>query len=351
MIGYITGEIRCPDMHIDLRGANNWAYNDQIMQQTIRNNVGHNQKIHCTGAAMVQEMWRNLEAIYQSQGVQTQHQLMQELYDTKARKGNDIIAHLEWLKCIWSRITLICQDHMLMMSEHFKEYIVYLLPSTWITFVMLYIQEGVHAKKSVQSLIGKCNKEYQRQKRKEKMESIARENTYLAKASTSKTEPATVSGRKKKCEKCAICGYKNHKTADCWLKDKPKCKYCKKYNHTADACRKLKWDKKKQSEAQNTKKGKAKMVALALAEDAKTEKVKVNNAEIDKEALNAVGKITFPSINEGNDLINYDNDVQMANDNDNIDRIYDWLANSRSTLHITNKKNLYSEYNPILHTV
>jgi hypothetical protein len=71
MIGYITGEIRCLDMCIDLRGANNWAYNDQIMQQTIRNNVDCNQKIHCTRAAMVQEMWRNLKAIYQSQGVQT----------------------------------------------------------------------------------------------------------------------------------------------------------------------------------------------------------------------------------------------------------------------------------------
>jgi hypothetical protein len=93
------------------------------------------------------------------------------------------------------------------------------------------------------------------------------------------------------------------------------------------------------------------MVALALAKDAKTEKVKANNAEIDEEALNAVGEITFLSINEGNDLIDYDNDVQMADNNDNIDHVYDWLANSGSMLHIINKKDLYSEYNPILHTV
>src|SRR5260370_36869267 len=105
MTDYITKHIKCPEAHIDLKGAENWAYNDQITQRTIRNNVGRNQKIHCTRATSVQEMWKNLKAIYQSRGVQTQHQLMQELYDTKARKGNDIIAHLERLKCIWSRIT------------------------------------------------------------------------------------------------------------------------------------------------------------------------------------------------------------------------------------------------------
>jgi len=107
MTDYITGHIKCPDARVDLKGAENWAYNDQITQRTIRNNVGHNQKIHCTGATSAQEMWKNLEAIYQSRGVQTQHQLMQELYDTKAREGDDIITHLERLKHIWSRIT--CQ--------------------------------------------------------------------------------------------------------------------------------------------------------------------------------------------------------------------------------------------------
>src|SRR5260370_21073976 len=138
MTDYITKHIKCPEAHIDLKGAENWAYNDQITQRTIRNNVGRNQKIHCTRATSVQEMWKNLKAIYQSRGVQTQHQLMQELYDTKARKGNDIIAHLERLKHIWSRITLICQDYMLMTPEHFKEYVVYSLPSSWTTFVMPY---------------------------------------------------------------------------------------------------------------------------------------------------------------------------------------------------------------------
>jgi hypothetical protein len=70
------------------------------------------------------------------------------------------------------------------------------------------------------------------------------------------------------------------------------------------------------------------MVTLALAEDTKTKKVKVNNTEIDEEALNAVGEITFPSIDEGNDLINCDNNVQMADNNDNVDHIYDWLADT-----------------------
>jgi hypothetical protein len=209
----------------------------------------------------------------------------------------------------------------------------------------------MHAKKSIQFLIGECNEEYHWQKRKEEMESGARGNSYLAKAFTSKAEPVITTGGKTKHEKCTICEYKNHKTADCQLKDKPKCKYCKKYYYTVEECRKLKWDKKKVSKAQSAKKGKAKIVMLALAKDAKTEKVEANNAEIDKEALNAVREITFLSIEEGDNLINYDNDVQMADGNNNIDHIYDWLANSGSTLYITNRKTLYSEYKPILHIV
>src|SRR5258708_7392304 len=217
---YITRHIKCPDARIDLKGAENWAYNDQITQRTIRNNIGRNQKIHCTRATSAQEMWKNLEAIYQSRGVQTQHQLMQELYDTKAREGDDIIAHLERLKRIWSRITLICQDHMPMTPEHFKEYVVYSLPSSWTTFAMPYIQEGIHAKKSVQTLISECKEEYRRQKRKEEIENAKKGNTYSDKATTSKTQPVTTSGGKTKPEKCGLSIFKNHKTADCRLKDK-----------------------------------------------------------------------------------------------------------------------------------
>ncbi len=101
------------------------------------------------------------------------------------------------------------------------------------------------------------------------------------------------------------------------------------------------------------KKGKSKMVALALAEDEKAKKVEANNAEIEEEALSAIGEIMFPSIEESDGLIDYkdDNDVQMADDNDNIDHVYDWLADSGSTLHITNRKDLYSEYKPTPHTV
>src|SRR5258708_33220911 len=99
---------------------------------------------------------------------------------------------------------------MPMTPEHFKEYVVYSLPSSWTTFVMPYIQEGIHAKKSVQTLIGKCNKEYQRQKRKEEIENVAKGNMYSAKASTSKAEPVTITGGKIKHKKCTICGYKNY---------------------------------------------------------------------------------------------------------------------------------------------
>ena len=44
------------------------------------------------------KMWANLEAIHQSCGDQTENQLMRELFSTKAKDGDDIIAHLTTLK-------------------------------------------------------------------------------------------------------------------------------------------------------------------------------------------------------------------------------------------------------------
>src|SRR5258708_14591577 len=45
MTDYITGHIKCPDARIDPKGAENWAYNDQIIQHTRRHNLCNNLRI------------------------------------------------------------------------------------------------------------------------------------------------------------------------------------------------------------------------------------------------------------------------------------------------------------------
>jgi len=44
--------------------------------------------------------------------------------------------------------------------------------------------------------------------------------------------------------KCAVCGYTNHKTNNCWFKRRPKCTKCGLFSHEAKDCRrgKRKWE-------------------------------------------------------------------------------------------------------------
>src|SRR5260221_9129531 len=84
------------------------------------------------------------------------------------------------------------------------------------------------------------------------------------------------------------------------------------------------------------------MVAQALVTK-KSPKLEANITEMEVETLHAVGEKTFSYNND--DLINSsDLDVNMAKMNVSADSDYDWLADSRSTLHITNNKELYHTY-------
>ena len=74
---------------------------------------------------------------------------------------------------------------------------------------------------------------------------------------------------------------------------------------------------------------------------------KINNISgIAEEALNVVGETQFLDL-ENDDLIDPsdpDKDVNMADANDINACNYDWLADSGSTLHITNQKKYYQTF-------
>ena len=170
---------------------------------------------------------------------------------------------------------------------------------------------------------------------------------------------------------CTTCEHTNHKTEDCRLKGKPKCSYCNHFFHVKEDCQKFSYDKRK-AQVQFIKKGKAKMVTQAIAEEQPkvniSKIVDINDASISEianipeinnisgiaeEALNVVGKTQFPDL-ENDDLIdpsNSDKDVNMADANDINAHNYDWLANSGSTLHITNQKKYYQTYIPTSHII
>ena len=91
------------------------------------------------------------------------------------------------------------------------------------------------------------------------------------------------------------------------------------------------------------------MVAQALVAK-KSPKLKVNITKIEVETLHVVGEKTF--LYKNDDLIDSsDLDVNMAEMNVSTDSNYDWLADSGSTLHITNNKELYHTYTSKQHII
>jgi Pol polyprotein len=86
------------------------------------------------------------------------------------------------------------------------------------------------------------------------------------------------------------------------------------------------------------------MVTQVL-EAEKAPKAKVHIAEMEVETLHMIREKNFSY--ESDNLINCsDLNVNMAKLNINASSNYDWLADSDSTLHITNNKEYYSIYTP-----
>src|SRR6267154_510748 len=136
--------------------------------------------------------------------------------------------------------------------------------------------------------------------------------------------------------RCSHCGRNNHKAEDCYHAYKPKCTVCKKLGHKEDQCR---YKRKNQQ----PRKSKDKKIAESSAP-----KVQSNVAEIrsDDETLAAIGEEVYPSTDDP--LIDniYDYNVQYGNTENPNACMYEWLADTSSTHHISNQREIFSSYEP-----
>jgi hypothetical protein len=330
---YIEGTLPCPDASTDAVGAGNWRYNDDYTKKIIRDRMSRGQKYHVTNCKTAQEMWSNLLGIYQTCGDQTENQLMRELTDTKAGEGDDIIAHLQHAKQLWDRITLVCPDNMPYTPTQFKKFLAFSLPPSWDEFTRQFQRDITKQHYTVPQFIGECHEEYRR-RRKRGIDTV--ESSYAASTKPLAqriTQPAQPAQNKKKL-RCTHCGRPNHKIEDCYHLSKQKCKICKKLGHDESDCR----FKKKN---QNSRKNKGKLVADATA--SKTQANVAEDMNIDEdETLTALDAESLYLSDH-----TYDDEMYQANLAANeSSRMYDWLADSGSTHHITNRREIFSSYEP-----
>ena len=208
---------------------------------------------------------------------------------------------------------------------------------------------------SIHGLIGECNEEYRRRQQRAKEEASetqsAYANTQNSKAPLAQRIGGCIQPKKTNTTQtgrsCSHCGRDNHKSDDCYyyLK-KPKCTHCGRLGHDKVACRFKKKDTQNKS-----RKNKEKMIteASSTKKEANATETEANAAHVDtdEEILAAIGSEENMSVDQGDPF--YDNlsqyNMHFVDMNENS-CMYDWLADSGATHHISNARNLFITYQP-----
>ena len=340
LCGYIDDTLPCPNVATEPIATGNWTYNNDYTKKVIRDRISRGQKYHVTNCRTSQEMWVNLKAIHQSCSDQTENQLMHKLTDKKAHDGNDIIQHLASIKQTWDHITLVCQGNLPLSPKLFKKFLAYSLPPTWNKFMRQFSHDPAKKDLSVSQFIGECHEEYWRRVQRGNRSTDSTYSAYGKPLANHIGRVAQDQEQKTLKLKCMHCGHTNHKFENYYHALKPKCTICKKLGHNGDHCQKNKDKLKKKKSSFQTNKDKRVINTLTTKEE--TQLAEVNEDDED-ETLTAM-EIEKSSLSDCVSL--YDcNDLASLTSNE-VSHMYDWLADSESTNHITNWHEFFSSYEP-----
>jgi transposase InsO family protein len=257
---------------------------------------------------------------------------MRELTDTKAGEDDDIIEHLSRIKQLWDRITLVCQGDLPLSPKLFKKFLTYSLPPSWDEFTRQFSRDPLKKDLTVPQFIGECHEEF---RRRQKRGTTSVESAYAApnKPFAQRRGKGGKDQNKNK-TRCTHCGRANHLVENCYHLSKPKCTFCKKLGHKEHECK---------SKKKSFKPHKDKLVADATASQSRDKTVAnvADDMEIDGDETMAALDAELIS---NSDICD---DMYLTNLAANeASRLYDWLADSGSTNHITNRRDIFSSYEP-----
>jgi gag-polypeptide of LTR copia-type len=135
---YIMDVIKRPNKLDDPVGAHNWDKNDSWAQHIIIHNVTSSQMNHVRAKTSAESMYSALLVTHENKAHQTVNHIQCQLYETKARDGDDLLKHLNILKSYWDHINKFSNAKFHVSDIRFKSIISASLPSTCQTFVEPY---------------------------------------------------------------------------------------------------------------------------------------------------------------------------------------------------------------------
>ena len=255
-------------------------------------NLSESQKIHISCKTTSNNAWNALLDIHKAQDHDTITSWMKSLFQTVADEGSDIPKHVNKLLEWYEKIILANDPEFTVTNTMFKSIITNSLPSSWDTFTSPYVRRHTGIAQidyethiPASKLIGIINEEYDR--RQSKSPAIANTLKYKLKEFTKPTlqqrigKPPLRQRINFKPKWCNRCKSATHNTDECRNAGTDPCAYCGKYGHTAQKCRKRKFE---QTPAQSTNK-KRKVEATNVGEEEAMEIVSTARDDMEVDML------------------------------------------------------------------
>ena len=295
---------------------------------------------------------------------------IQTLFKCTAEEGDNIKEHLNNLKIIWEQINLLSAKDFIILNLFFKIIISSSLPPSWNAYTQAYIAKTRHhatkdpfrnisSQEFIGIIVAKAERCLGLQRGTNLVYSAKAKNNkgkgslfqcITTKFKDSKMNDDSKESQDKKPKKpyCKRCKNKGHVAKDCDKWDEEPCSHCGRFNHESNDCwhkDKPKQEKAKGKEKENPRKRPRNEETNAADSDSQHSAV-----TIEEPGVVAPGGIVFDSSEHGQHF-NFDShDATNFNGIDERTLYYVWLADSATTSHIVNRRDVFKTYEPVKDT-
>ena len=354
---YVDGTIKWPSSTRDPVSAENWHFNDTYTRVLIAKNIAQSEKCHIQGCESAHDMWNNLRKIHECMSFQIQTEQHRVFQNMKAKDSDNILLHLIKMKnqCNMIKDFGEVEEYECYNNSVFKRDIASSLPHSWDNFTGPYVKGYVDEnplraddikKIDSQQFIGIINQEYdlqQTRKEEENPNPLKGEKNNSSSKNQVNTENPNEEQTPYAKRQCKQCGKKGHYMSQCQFLGQNKCHKCRYFGHDIDQCNQSKHcsGNTNQNSGRSHYQNKHKRESHNVEEEEDT-------APYANAAAHITPIVSMHAKKKGKVLGDFDD---YENSNNSVDStefkdydLYDWLADTGTTSHITYRRDTFSTY-------